>query len=185
VPLGIIHAATFALTFIAAAWVVPLLERHDIARRDAAVAGALVLLGGITTRPLGGTLATSFPRHVRQLVAGAIVAGALGCLLLAAPLGLVGAAAAGLLLGVAGGLPFAIVFGSAQRLRPDAPGAALAFVNSWAVFLLMLGTPLVGLGFALPGDGRTAFLLLGLAALAALPAVWRAPLVADAPAARR
>ena len=31
-PLGLIHAATFALTFIAAAWVVPLLERHGAPR---------------------------------------------------------------------------------------------------------------------------------------------------------
>jgi DHA1 family inner membrane transport protein len=176
VPLGVIHSATFALTFIAAAWVVPLLERHDLTRRDAAIAGALVLLGGITTRPLGGTLGARFPPHVRHIVAGAVVAASTGCLLLALEAGLVAAALAALLLGVAGGIPFALVFGGAQRLRPDAPGAALAFVNSWAVLTLMVGTPLVGLGFALPGGGSTAFALLGLAALAALPAVRHAPL---------
>ena len=181
VPLGVIHAATFALTFIAAAWVVPLLERHDLARRDAAIAGALVLLGGITTRPLGGTLAQRFPTRARRLVGGAIVAGATGCMLLALPTGLAAAALAALLLGIAGGVPFALVFGSAQRLRPDAPGAALAFVNSWAVLVLMLGTPLVGLGFDLPGGGSTAFALLGLMALAALPAVLRAPLAGPPP----
>jgi predicted MFS family arabinose efflux permease len=103
-------------------------------------------------------------------------------MLLALPLGTLGAGAAALLLGVAGGLPFALVFGSAQRLRPDAPGAALAFVNSWAVLTIMIGTPLAGLGFALPGAGRTTFVLLGLIALAALPAVWRAPFLDTTPA---
>lgn len=178
VPLGAIHAATFALTFIAAAWVVPLLERHDLTRRDAAVAGALVLLGGIVTRPLGGTIGQHLPTHVRALAAGAIVLCAVGCVLLALEGGLAVAALGSLLLGIAGGLPFALVFGSAQRLRPDAPGAALAFVNSCGVLTLMLGTPLVGLGFDLPGDGSTAFALLGLVALLALPAVPRAPLTA-------
>lgn len=181
VPLGVIHAATFAVTFIAAAWVVPLLERHDIPRRQAAVAGALVLLGGIATRPLGGTLGHRWPSHVRAIVAGAIVATAAGCLLLAAPLGVLVAGLAALLLGIAGGTPFALLFGGAQRLRPDAPGAALAFVNSWGVFALMLGTPLVGFGFALPGEGSTAFVLLALASLVALPVVRRAPLAGTAP----
>jgi MFS family permease len=170
-----IHAATFALTFIAAAWVVPLLERHGLPRSQAAMAGALVLLGAVVTRPLGGVLGERWPAQVRWIVAGAIVAGAAGCIFLAVPFGAPGAAAAALLLGIAGGTPFAIVFGAAQRLRPDAPGAALAFVNSCAVLVLVIGTPLVGLGFDLPGNGETAFVLLGLAALAALPAVWRAP----------
>jgi MFS family permease len=185
VPLGVVHAATFGLTLIAAAWVVPLLERQGLQRREAAVVGALVLLGGIATRPLGGALGQRLPGDVRGIVAGAIVAGATGCMLLALPLGTVGAAAAALLLGVAGGLPFALVFGSAQRLRPDAPGAALAFVNSWAVLTIMIGTPLAGLGFALPGAGRTTFALLGLIALAALPAVWRAPFLDTTPASPR
>ena len=141
--------------------------------------------GGSSPGPLGGTIGQHLPTHVRALVAGAIVMGAAGCLLLALESGLAVAALGALLLGIAGGLPFALVFGSAQRLRPDAPGAALAFVNSWAVLVLMLGTPLVGLGFDLPGDGSTAFALLGLAALLALPAVARAPLTTgrDAPAA--
>ncbi len=184
-PLGVIHSATFALTFIAAAWVVPLLERHDLTRRDAAIAGALVLLGGIATRPLGGTLGERFPTHVRRIVAGAVVAAAAGCMLLAVPAGLVAAGVAALLLGIAGGIPFALVFGGAQRLRPDAPGAALAFVNSWAVLTLMIGTPLVGLGFGLPGGGSTAFALLGLVALGALPAIRRAPLAGTRDAQRR
>ncbi len=164
---------------------VPLLERHGLPRSQAAAAGALVLLGGMVTRPLGGLLGQRWPARVRWIVSTAIVAGAAGCMLLAVPLGAPGAAAAALLLGVAGGTPFAIVFGAAQRLRPDAPGAALAFVNSCAVLTLVVGTPLVGLGFSLPGDGQTAFALLGLAALAALPAVWRAPFGAVPPAERR
>lgn len=178
-PLGAIHASTFGLVYVAGAWVVPLLERHGIARRDAAIAGALILLGGIVTRPLGGVAAARWPGRAREIVAGSIVLAAAGCAALALPLPLVGSAAAALVCGVAGGLPFALVFGSAQRLRADAPGAALAFVNVWAILALVVGTPLVGLGFELPGDGRTAFVLLGLASLAALPAVRRAPLRAQ------
>jgi hypothetical protein len=46
---------------------------------------------------------------------------------------------------------------------------AIGFVNAWAALVIVVGAPLVGLTFSLPGDGRLGFVLLGvLAALAAL-----------------
>ena len=70
--------------------------------------------------------------------------------------------------GLASGIPFAMAFAGAARARPDAPGAAVGFVNAWASFVIVVGAPLVGLTFSLPGDGRIGFIAVGvLAALAA------------------
>ena len=77
--------------------------------------------------------------------------------------------AAAAVVGLAAGIPFAMAFTGAAQARPDAPGAAVGFVNAWASFVIVAGAPLVGLSFSLPGDGRIGFVVLGaLAALAAL-----------------
>ena len=79
-----------------------------------------------------------------------------------------------LLLGLAAGIPFAASFGAAARVRPDAPAAAIAMVNMAANLVIVAGTPLVGLTFSLPGDGRIGFLVtaaLWLSALLVLPSV--------------
>ena len=68
-------------------------------------------------------------------------------------------AAAGVV-GLAVGIPFAPAFAGAQRLRPDAPGAAVGFVNMIAAVTILVGTPLLGLTFSLPGDGRIGFLIV-------------------------
>ncbi|MGZ4392275.1 MAG: hypothetical protein ACXVRK_09195, partial [Gaiellaceae bacterium] len=68
--------------------------------------------------------------------------------------------------------PFAMSFTRAAQSRTDAPGAAVGFVNAWASLVIVAGTPLVGLTFSLPGDGRLGFVALGavgLAGLALLP----------------
>jgi hypothetical protein len=71
--------------------------------------------------------------------------------------------------GLSAGLPFAAAFTGAAATRPDSPGAAVGFVNAWASILVVAGTPLVGLTFSLPGDGRIGFVVLGiLAALTSL-----------------
>jgi MFS family permease len=174
-PLGALQVATFGLAVIAGNWVVPLLERDGA---DTAVAGALgsfVLLAGIVTRPLGGALANRWPARRQALVGGSLVAIAGGGALLAAggPLWL--SALGSLALGLAAGLPFAVLFEAAQRLRPDAPAAAIALVNGCAVLAIVIGTPLAGLGFDLPGDGLAGFVAISLLALAGLPFVRRMP----------
>jgi MFS family permease len=181
-PLGAVHAASFGLSFVAANWIVTLLERHGAARRDAAVVGALVLLGGILTRPLGGLVLLRGPRAARTTLALCLVTISVACLGLAAPLPLAALGAATAAVGVAAGLPFAILFATAQRLRPDAPAAALAFVNAWAILGILVGTPVAGVAFDLPGDGRLAFAAMAAVCAAALPMVGRIPFEAAAAA---
>ena len=73
-----------------------------------------------------------------------------------------------LVLGLAAGLPFAVIFAAAQRTRPDAPGAAIALVNACAVLTILVGTPLAGLTFDLPSDGRLAFAIIAALSASAL-----------------
>ena len=87
----------------------------------------------------------------------------------APPLWVAGVAA--LVVGLAAGFPFASVFAMTLRLRPDAPAAAVGFVNGCAVLVILVCTPLAGLTFELPGDGRLAFLAIGLVWASALLAV--------------
>jgi hypothetical protein len=74
--------------------------------------------------------------------------------------------------GLAAGLPFAAAFTGAAAARPDAPGAAVGLVNGSAGLVILALTPLVGLTFSLPGDGRIGFAVLAVlwaAAAAAIP----------------
>ena len=165
-PLGALQAASFGLAVIAGNWVVPLLERQGIDSTAAGLAGGLILLVGIVTRPLGGVLSGRV--RARPLTAVALRALATGALLLALsgpfPLSALGA----LLIGLAAGLPFALIFAAAQRISPEAPAGAIALVNSCAVLVVLVGTPLAGLAFELPSDGRVAFAVIALLAVAAL-----------------
>jgi MFS family permease len=184
-PLGLLQAATFGLAVVAGNWVVPLLERQDASATVAGALGGLILLAGIVTRPLGGGLTLRRPAGRGRLLVGSLTAVAAGSLLLAAggPTWLSGLGA--LCLGLAAGLPFAALFEAAQRLRPDAPGAAVALVNTCAISAVLVGTPLAGLAFDLPGDGRVAFAAIAGLALAALPLVRRLPVSTDEVGSRR
>lgn len=73
---------------------------------------------------------------------------------------------------LAGGVPFALAFTGAARVRADAPGSAVAFVNMSANVAIVAGTPLLGLSFSIPGAGRLGFVVVALlwaASAAALP----------------
>jgi MFS family permease len=165
-PIGIMQAATFGLAVIAGNWVVPLLERQGASSTAAGLAGGLILFVGIVTRPAGGVLAGRVSG--RLLVASALVGTSAGALLLAlgGPMAL--SALGAFVLGLMAGLPFAVIFAAAQRQRPDAPGAAIALVNACAVLTILVGTPLAGLAFELPSDGRVAFAAIAALAAAAL-----------------
>jgi hypothetical protein len=63
---------------------------------------------------------------------------------------------------------------AAQRLRPDAPAAAVGAVNAVAVLTILVGTPLAGLAFDLPGDGRLAFATIAALIVLALVPLARA-----------
>jgi MFS family permease len=170
-PLAVLHTASFALSVIAGNWIVDLLDDHGRSRRLAGAVGALVLLLGLPTRPLGGWIVRSRPARVRAVLAGSIAAGAAGLAVLAIPAPLPLLVAASALAGLAAGIPFAPAFSGAQQLRPDAPAAAVGFVNAVATLAIVAGTPLIGLTFSLPGDGRIGFAVLAAFWLAALPAV--------------
>jgi MFS transporter, CP family, cyanate transporter len=168
-PLGALASATFGLSLVAGNWIVTLLERQGAGPAFAGIAGGLILFAGITTRPAGGALVKRSGR-LSRLVAFSLIAGAAGCATLAAgpPLAVSGLAA--LVLGMAAGLPFAAIFAATSRARPDAPAAAFGFVNGCAVLTILIGTPLAGLTFSLPGDGRIAFgAMAALWALALIP----------------
>jgi len=166
--LAAMHAASFGFSVVLGNWVVTLLERNGGASSGVAGAiGALVLLLGVVTRPLGGRL------YGRSAVLRAsFLAGGAGTALLAIATPLPLALAASAVVGLAAGIPFAPSFAGAARLRPDAPGAAIGLVNTAAAVTILVATPLVGLTFSLPGDGRIGFLVVAVlwaATAAAVP----------------
>ncbi len=166
-PLGVMHAASFGLSVVLGNWVVTLLHRAGgVSEHAAGFAGGLVLFLGLISRPLGGRLVT---RPV--LLRASFVVSAVGTLALAAAtpfaLAVVGAA----IVGIAAGVPFAPAFAGASRVRPDAPGAAVGFVNMVGAVTILVGTPLLGLTFSLPGDGRIGFVAAAVLCAAALFAV--------------
>lgn len=173
--LAALHTATFGVGVVLGNWIVPLLVDEGMSRGAAGVAGALVLLGGLVTRPLGGWAVRTYPHRARQLVAGSLVAAATGTFVLASGAALPLLAAAAAVVGLAVGIPFATAFTGAQRLRPDAPAAAVGVVNAAATLAIVVGTPLLGLTFSLPGGGRLGFGIAGALVLAAAAATRRAP----------
>jgi nitrate/nitrite transporter NarK len=172
-PLAALHTASFGVSVVAGNWIVDLLEDDGHSRRTAGLVGALVLLLGLITRPLGGWLMRSRPPLTRPALVASLAAAAAGLAALALPVPLAALVAAAALAGLASGIPFAAAFAGAQRLRPDAPAAAIGVVNSAATLAILVGTPLIGLTFSLPGEGRIGFGILAACAAAALPATRR------------
>jgi len=165
--LAAIHAMSFGFSVVVGNTVVTLLEHHGHPKHSAALAGSLTLLLGFFTRAAGGPLLRR--PDARGWVALSLVLGGLGAVVLALPLPFAVLVLAAALVGLAAGVPFAMAFTRAAAARPDAPGAAVGFINAWASLVIVAGTPLVGLTFSLPGDGRIGFVAIGaLAALAAL-----------------
>lgn len=173
--LCVVYMASFGLAVVLSNWVVSLLTRAGgYGQGTAGLVGSLILAGGIVSRPLGGYLTRRFPGRLRPVLAAAFALSAVGTgvLALAGPpwFAVLGA----LVLGLSSGVAFAPSFAVATRLRPDAPAAAIAFVNMSANIVIVAGTPLLGLSFSLPGDGQIGFAAavgIWVAALAVLPAI--------------
>jgi MFS family permease len=182
-PLAVAHAASFGLSVIAGTWAVSLLQHDGYGRRLAGAVAALTLLAGLITRPLGGWLVERFPQNAARLVCASMLGAACGTILFLLDLPLAARIVGAALLGLAAGIPFAPAFAGAQLIRRDRPAAATGFVNSCATFVILVGTPLVGLTFALPDDGRAGFVAIAVAWVAAsvavrpskLPVLRRAP----------
>lgn len=170
--LSYLHTCSFGITIVAGNWIVSLLVRAGHSHRTAALAGALTLIGGLLTRPAGGLVLQRWPERARAVVAGSVAACSLGIFVLASRAPLPVLAVAALVVGLAAGVPFAAVFRGAAGLRPDAPGTAVGVVNAGPNLFVLVATPLIGLTFSLPGDGRLGFValaVLGLSGLALLP----------------
>ena len=185
--LAAVYGASLGLSVVAANWVVEIVTRHgEVDLKTAGAVGAITLLVSVATRPLGGWILHVYPRYIRVAVGASLIAGASGtlALLAAEPIWLV--AVGGVLLGIGAGIPFSPSFTGAAVTRPDAPAAAVGLVNSSAALVIVVGVPLLGLSFTLPGDGRIGFAVvaaLWLVALAVLPS--RRLLGGEAPAAVR
>jgi MFS family permease len=165
--LAAIHAMSFGLSVVLGNWVVTLLEHHGHSKGAAAAAGSLTLLLGFFTRVAGGALLRR--DDAPRWVAASLVVGGAGAIALALPLPIELLFVAAAVVGLAAGVPFAMAFTGAAAARPEAPDAAVGFVNVWAALVIVAGAPLVGLTFSLPGDGRIGFVVVGvLAALASL-----------------
>src|SRR5581483_7220817 len=171
-PRGL-YAASLGLSLVVGNWVVELLHRNaGVAKGTAGAVGALTLLLGVVTRPLGGWILRERPASTRGAVGASLVAGAAGTALLAVAEPLALAVVGAVLIGLAAGIPFAPAFTGAALARPDAPAAAVGLVNGAASLVAICGAPLLGLTFSLPGDGRIGFAVvaaLWLVALALLP----------------
>jgi MFS family permease len=168
--LGLIASVSFGFSVILGNWVVTLLERNGGLRPGPAGAiGSLILLLGILGRPSGGMLARTSPRRARQALAASFLVGTLGTLLLALSLDAALDAIGATLAGLAAGVPFGVTMAGANRAHPQAAGAAVGAMNTYPVLTIVCGAPLVGLTFALPGEGR-----IGFAVVAAL---WTSALV--------
>ena len=168
--LAVLFSFSLGLSVVLGNWVATLLQREGgMSRGPAGVIAALTLVLGVASRPLGGWILHTRPGRIRAAVGASLVAGAVGSFALAAAkppaLTVLGAMA----IGVAAGIPFAPAFQGAARLRPDAQAAAVGFVNGAASMVILVGTPLLGLSFSLPGGGRVGFVAVaGLWALGLL-----------------
>jgi MFS family permease len=161
---AVMHSASFGLSVVVANWIVTLLERHGHPAEAAGAVGSLTLVFGVLTRLVGGR----FSNRACALRASFVLGGLAVCLL-AFSSSLAVTALAAALVGLATGLPFASAFSGAARARPDGPAAAVGFVNMAAALTILAATPLLGLTFGLPGDGKLGYLIVGgLWALAAL-----------------
>jgi MFS family permease len=161
---ALIHSASFGLSIVLSNWVVNVLtEGGDYGEETAGLIGAAILVLGIFSRPGGGLLVHLRPARARALLAATVVFGASGSLLLGLAPALPLAVLASVLLGIASGAPFGALVDGIGRVFPDSPGAAFGAMNTYALALIIVATPLVGVTLSLPGDG-----LIGFAAAAGL-----------------
>lgn len=171
--LGMLSTASFGASIVIGNWAPTLLVRaHGYTKGTAGVVAGLTVLLGIVGRPIGGIVTRRAPDATRPVIVASFLAGVIGTVVMAvgAPLGAMVLAAVAI--GIAGGTPFGPIMFAASRAYPEAPGAAVGAMNVWPALAIVIVTPLIGLTFGLPGDGRIGFVVLaGLWAVAA----WTAP----------
>lgn len=170
--LGAMSSVSFGFSVILGNWVVTLLERNQgMSRGSAGAIGSLILILAVAGRPLGGILARAHPHVAWRAVAISFVAVGVGTGLLALsldrPFDIVGAVVTGL----AAGMPFGATLVGTTRTYPEAAGAAVGAMNIYPILVIVCGTPLVGLTFSLPGNGRIGFAVVAALATVAIVAI--------------
>lgn len=174
--LAAVFAASFGLSVVIANWVVTLLERESgLSSKAAGAIGALTLVLGVVSRPLGGWILHHRPERVRAAIVLAALAGAMGTLALTA--GSTGLAVAGaLVVGLVAGISFAPAFTGAAALYPRSPATAIGFVNASGAATILAGTALAGVAFAADAAVWSFAVLAVLwAASSLLTPAWRSP----------
>jgi MFS family permease len=170
--LGMLSTASFGASIVIGNWAPTLLARaHGYDKGTAGVIAGLTVLLGIVGRPVGGIVTRRAPAATRLVIVVSFLAAAVATVVLAlgAPLSVMVIAA--IAIGIAGGTPFGPIMFAATRVYPDAPGAAIGAMNVYPAAAIVVATPLIGLTFGLPGNGRIGFIVLAaLWALAALSA---------------
>jgi nitrate/nitrite transporter NarK len=168
--LGLVQMASFGLVIVVGSWIALLLRTTiGLSPARAGLAGSLVLLLGIVTRPLGGWLARR--AGMRPILVTSLLASATGCFLLGAPTPTLGAALAAIaLLGIGCGLPYASLFNRAAAMYPARAGAAMGLVNMLGIVMILAGAPLVGQLADWSGNFRSSFVALGAFTLVACAA---------------
>ena len=159
---AVVHTAAFGLSVVIGNWVVTLFQKHGASHAAAAAAGSLTLLLSFFTRTWGGWLLRHRVEVMPRAVAVSLATGGAATIALALPIPFATGVVAAIVVGLAAGLPFAPAFAGAAAERPDAPGAAVGFVNGCAALAIVAGTPLLGLTFSLPGHGRIGFAIVGV-----------------------
>lgn len=162
---GAMASFSFGASFAVGAWIVPLLTQSDgFSAETGAIAGSLILFGGILTRPLGGALVRRRPRLGRPLMLGAIAVGAVAVLILALDLTAAASTLAALALGLAAGMPYGATTAGAMAAFPADPAEAVAVTIAISVYFGVGVVFLLGLAFG-AGAGSVGFGLLAAALL--------------------
>jgi MFS family permease len=171
--LGMLSTASFGASIVIGNWAPTLLVRaHGYSKGTAGVVAGLTVLLGIVGRPIGGIVTRRAPDATRLVIVVSFLAGVVGTVVMALGAPLAAMVLAAIAIGIAGGTPFGPIMFAATRVYPEAPGAAVGAMNVYPAAAIVLVTPLIGLTFGLPGDGRVGFIVL--AALWAV-AAWTAP----------
>jgi predicted MFS family arabinose efflux permease len=170
---GAMASFSFGASFAVGAWIVPLFTQSDGFSAEAgALAGSLILFGGILTRPLGGALVRRRPGLAWPVMVGSIAAGSAAVLVIAIDPGAAASTAAALVLGLAAGLPYGATTAGAMAAFPGEPGEAVAMTIALSVYFGVAVVFLLGLAFG-AGEGPLGFGILAAALLALLPAAPR------------
>ena len=167
--LGWMQMASFGLVIVVGTWITTLLKADfQMPLKTAGLLGSIVLLLGIVSRPLGGWLAHLVP--IRTLIGLSLLLNAIACLALGWGHGIALTLVAIVALGMGCGLPYAGIFNRAAALFPGRAGAAMGFVNTIGIVMILAGAPAVGFLADLSGHFRTSFYLAGAFVLLAAAA---------------